>query len=68
MCLSDPGNTIPDAVWIRKKRLAIALDENGHLTISPELIVEVLSPGTQNEQRDRETKLKLYAERGVQEY
>ena len=43
-------------------------DEEGHLTIAPELIVEVLSPGKQNEQRDRETKAKLYSERGVQEY
>jgi Uma2 family endonuclease len=65
---SDADNVIPDVVWISKERLAIALDENGHLTIAPELIVEVLSPGTQNERRDRETKLKLYAERGVQEY
>ncbi len=53
--------------WISKARLAIALDENGHLTIAPELNVEVLSPGTHWERRDRETKLKLYAERGLQE-
>lgn len=65
---SDADNVIPDLVWISNERLAIGLDENGHLTIAPELIVEVLSPGTQNERRDRETKLKLYAERGVQEY
>jgi Uma2 family endonuclease len=65
---SDADNVIPDVVWISKERLAIGLDENGHLTIAPELIVEVLSPGIQNERRDRETKLKLYAERGVQEY
>ncbi|MGC8714309.1 MAG: Uma2 family endonuclease [Leptodesmis sp.] len=65
---SDADNVIPDVVWISKERLAIALDEDGHLTIAPELIVEVLSPGTQNERRDRETKLKLYTERGVQEY
>ncbi|OUC11898.1 MAG: hypothetical protein B0A82_25540 [Alkalinema sp. CACIAM 70d] len=65
---SDTDNVIPDIVWISKSRLDIALDENGHLTIAPELIVEVLSAGTQNERRDRETKLKLYTERGVQEY
>jgi Uma2 family endonuclease len=65
---SDADNVIPDLVWISQERLAIGLDEKGHLTIAPELIVEVLSPGTQNERRDRETKLKLYAERGVQEY
>jgi Uma2 family endonuclease len=28
----------------------------------------VLSAGTENERRDREAKLKLYSERGVQEY
>ena len=65
---SEVDNVIPDVVWISNERLATGLDESGHLTIAPELIVEVLSPGTQNEQRDRETKLKLYTERGVQEY
>jgi Uma2 family endonuclease len=39
-----------------------------HLTGAPELIVEVLSPGADNEQRDRSVKLKLYATQGVQEY
>jgi Uma2 family endonuclease len=38
------------------------------LHAAPELIVEVLSPGTANEQRDREAKLKLYSRRGVREY
>ncbi|MEB3339025.1 MAG: Uma2 family endonuclease [Leptolyngbyaceae bacterium] len=65
---SEADNVIPDLVWISQERLAIALDEAGHLTIAPELIIEVLSPGSENERRDRETKLKLYAERGVQEY
>ena len=32
------------------------------------LVVEVLSLGNDNERRDRELKLKLYSERGVQEY
>jgi len=64
----DADNVIPDVVWISHQRLAAGVDEEGHFTIAPELIVEVLSPGTQNERRDRETKLKLYAERGVQEY
>ncbi|MBD2079014.1 Uma2 family endonuclease [Leptolyngbya sp. FACHB-17] len=64
----DADNVIPDVIWISNERLAVGVDEEGHFTIAPELIVEVLSPGTQNERRDRETKLKLYAERGVQEY
>lgn len=64
----DADNVIPDVIWISHERLATGVDEEGHFTIAPELIIEVLSPGTQNERRDRETKLKLYAERGVQEY
>jgi Uma2 family endonuclease len=65
---SDADNVIPDVVWISKERLASSLDEAGHLMAAPELIVEVLSPGADNERRDRETKLKLYTSRGVQDY
>jgi Uma2 family endonuclease len=65
---TDADNVIPDVVWISKERLATSLDESGHLTVAPELIVEVLSPGGNNERRDRETKLKLYTSRGVQDY
>lgn len=72
----NADNVIPDVVWISTERLAAGVDDEGHFTIAPELIVEVLSPGVQNERREclrhdfveRETKLKLYAERGVQEY
>jgi Uma2 family endonuclease len=64
----DEDNVIPDAIWISQNRLVTGVNEEGHFTIAPELIIEVLSPGTQNERRDRELKLKLYAERGVQEY
>lgn len=59
---------IPDLVWASHDRLARLLDEAGHLTNAPELVVEVLSPGTKNEQRDREAKLKLYSAQGVYEY
>jgi len=38
------------------------------LHAAPELVVEVLSPGTANERRDRKAKLKLYSVRGVSEY
>ena len=59
---------IPDVVWISRERLASGIDGAGHLTVAPELIIEVLSPGELNEQRDREVKLKLYSQHGVQEY
>ncbi len=51
---TDADNVIPDVVWASHERLAILLDDAGHLTAAPELIVEVLSPGAENERRDRE--------------
>ena len=65
---SESDNVIPDLVWVSDERLDQLLDEVGHLTGAPELIVEILSPGKKNERRDREAKLKLYSIRGVREY
>src|SRR5207249_4048589 len=48
--------------------LATALEADRKMHAAPELIVEVLSPGLANQQRDRQTKLKLYSRQGVQEY
>ena len=59
---------IPDVVWISLERLKTALHPDGKLHAAPELAVEILSPGHQNEQRDREFKLKLYSRRNVKEY
>lgn len=36
---------IPDLLWVSNARLASHTDQAGHLTIAPELMVEVLSPG-----------------------
>lgn len=58
----------PDLIWVSGERFAHALDEAGHFTVAPELVVEVLSPGKSNEHRDRDTKLQLYSKYGVQEY
>ena len=55
-------------VWISNERLEQILDEAGHLRGAPELVVEVLSPGEENEKRDRQSKLKLYSVQGVREY
>ena len=65
---TDADNVIPDVVWASNERLAILLDDAGHLTGAPELAVEVLSPGADQERRDRELKLRLYSSRGVREY
>ena len=55
-------------VWVSNDRLAMLLDDAGHLTAAPELVVEVLCPGAEHVRRDREAKLKLYSSRGVREY
>jgi len=65
---TDDNNVIPDVVWISRARLEGALDAAGHLTVAPDLVVEVLSPGADNERRDRILKMGLYARQGVEEY
>lgn len=59
---------IPDVLWVSSARLPVVFRGDGRLHAAPELVVEVLSPGADNEQRDRETKRKLYSRQGVQEY
>jgi Uma2 family endonuclease len=65
---SDADNVIPDVAWASNDRLATSLDAAGHLTAAPELMVECLSYGGDNEARDRQLKLKLYSMRGVRLY
>ena len=65
---AEDDDVAPDVVWISQARCATALGADGHLHAAPELVVEVLSPGSTNERRDREAKLKLYSRRGVLEY
>jgi Uma2 family endonuclease len=65
---ADDDDVAPDVIWISNARLAAALAADGKLHSSPELVIEVLSPGEQNERRDREAKLKLYSRRGAHEY
>lgn len=58
----------PDIVWISRGRVEHVLWDDGKLHAAPDLVVEVLSPGPKNEERDRDIKLKLYSRRGVREY
>lgn len=68
LIFADDDDVAPDVVWASMARLAAILGAGGKLYAAPELVVEVLSPGAKNIQRDRRTKLKLYARRGVDEY
>lgn len=64
----DENAVAPDLVWVSAERLPLILNEDGKLHGAPELVVEVLSPGSMNTRRDREVKLRLYSLRGVREY
>lgn len=68
LIFAEDDDVAPDIVWISKSGLVAALRPDGKLHQAPELVIEVLSPGSVNERRDREAKLKLYSRRGVSEY
>jgi Uma2 family endonuclease len=60
------NSVMPDLVYIRRERSEAI---NGiHLTEAPDLIIEVLWPGSENIARDRKMKRQLYGKRGVKEY
>jgi Uma2 family endonuclease len=68
------NGVVPDLCWISDERLPYAMinpatgKEDGKLHAAPDLAVEILSPGRENEERDRQTKLTLYSRQGVLEY
>lgn len=65
----SPENAVaPDVVWVRRERFAAVLGHDGKLHAAPDLMVEILSPGTTNIHRDREAKMDLYSRWGVLEY
>ena len=57
---------IPDLLFVAAGREYIITDRG--LIDAPDLVVEVLSPGETNSERDREIKRQLYSQRGVREY
>ena len=62
--LSDENVVQPDILFVRKERAGIIKEAN--LQGAPDLVVEILSPGTRS--KDLELKRKAYARFGVQEY
>ena len=63
----DHNGVIPDLVYTSNEQLALILKE-GKLRAAPDIVVEVLSPGSANEKRDRDIRKRLYSTRGVREY
>ena|SRR5215471_12986598 len=67
LVLSDLDAVIPDLVFIPNKRLAEVISGE-RLIGPPDLVVEILSAGRENETRDRVAKRQLYGKFGVLEY
>ena len=61
---SDLDIVEPDLLYISRERADVLTDE--HVRGAPDLVVEILSPGTRK--TDEVTKRKLYERFGVQEY
>ncbi len=64
MVLSDHDVAQPDILFVSNERSSIVTDAN--IQGAPDLVVEILSPGTV--QYDRGYKLALYGRHGVREY
>ena len=62
--LSQESVVQPDILFVSNERRGIITEAN--VSGAPDLVVEVLSPGTA--ERDRDLKLRLYAGHGVREY
>ncbi|NJK80627.1 MAG: Uma2 family endonuclease [Chloroflexaceae bacterium] len=63
-----PGDAVaPDVVWVSAARVP-SLVREGKLYGAPDLMVEILSAGSANTNRDRTRKLTQYDTYGVQEY
>jgi Uma2 family endonuclease len=63
----DHNAVIPDLVYISRERMPETV-VGGRLVRAPEIAIEILSPGSSNERRDRHIKLNLYSARAVREY
>lgn len=60
---------VPDVVWVSAERAPAIIDlADGKLYGAPDLVIEILSRGRENERRYRETKRDLYDRFGVDEY
>jgi Uma2 family endonuclease len=64
---SKHNSVIPDIVFVSKERWQDIV-VNDRFNAAPELIIEILSPGSGNRTRDLKLKPKLYEKYGVPEY
>lgn len=64
---SDYDAVIPDLVYVRNERWD-QIVANERFIAAPDLVIEVVSPGKENRDRDLLAKRRLYAKYGVEEY
>src|SRR5260370_13375128 len=64
---SDIDGVIPDLVFVSSERLD-KIRTGPRFTGAPDLIVEILAPGPDNQRRDRIAKMQLYGKFGVLQY
>lgn len=64
---SDYDAVIPDLVFVRNERWE-DVTTGPRITGAPDVVIEILSPGTENRRRDLSVKRQLYAKYEVQEY
>jgi Uma2 family endonuclease len=64
---SDYNAVLPDLVFVRNERWSEVVTEI-RFTGAPDLVIEILSPGKENRDRDLLVKRQLYAKYGVAEY
>ena len=67
LILSQNSGVIPDVIVFLNKT-GDTIIKGDRLTGSPDLIIEIVSPGSANIRRDRLVKLQLYSKHGVPEY
>jgi len=67
LVLSEDSGVIPDIVYFSNESRERIISEE-RLTSAPDLVIEILSKGTQNTRRDRVVKRQLYARHRVPEY
>jgi len=65
--LSVQDSVVPDLVYVSNERWD-SIVGGDYLIGAPDLVVEILSPGSENRNRDLQIKRRLYGKYGVKEY
>lgn len=64
---SNYDAVIPDLVFVSNERWD-GIVGNDRFVAAPDLVIEIVSPGSENRARDLKSKRRLYGKYGVQEY